>query len=169
LARPINDAPGVRADNFLEAGLAAQRAGHAVSAAEDYAMVLSLDASNKYARYDLGILQQDAGFTTEALSLYAGALWSDPNFAAARQRMANLQRGPVQGGWYLIAPPKTEMAGSAAWDLNAPLSKWIVVRSFESGQDCKSWKSDADYRANQTRRTFDVDRCVASDDRSLRN
>jgi hypothetical protein len=170
LARPISDdAPGVRAYVFLQAGLAEQQAGHAVSAAEDYAMVLSVDPSNKYARYDLGILQQEAGYTTEASALYAGALYADPNFTAARQRIASLQRGPVQGEWYLIAPPKTEMGGTEVWDLNAPLSKWVVTRSFASGEDCRLWKINADYQANRVRRTFDVDRCIAADARSARD
>jgi hypothetical protein len=90
LVRPITDAPNIRTFNFIEAGLAAQAKGESVAASEDYAMVLSLDPSNKFARFDLGILEQDAGHTDAALSLYAGALRADPNFTPARLRMANI-------------------------------------------------------------------------------
>ncbi len=91
MVRPVTDAPDIRADELIEAGLAAQQTGRAVTAAEDYAIVLlSLDPSNKFARYDLGILQQDAGYTDAALSLYAEALLADPNFMPARQRFVRL-------------------------------------------------------------------------------
>jgi hypothetical protein len=56
-------------------------------------MVLSLDPSNKFARYDLGILAQDAGYTGAALSLYDDALRVDPNFMAARLRVAAILQG----------------------------------------------------------------------------
>jgi hypothetical protein len=69
----------------------AQEAGHAVTAAEDYAVVLGLDPANKFARYNLGILQEDAGHGREAMVLYAAALATDPGFAPARQRIAHLE------------------------------------------------------------------------------
>jgi tetratricopeptide (TPR) repeat protein len=93
LVRPIKDAPGIRAFNFLEAGLAAQAKGENVAASENYAMVLSLDPSNKFARYDLGILEQDAGYTGAALALYGDALRADPNFTPARLRIAGILQG----------------------------------------------------------------------------
>lgn len=93
LVRPIKDAPGIRVFNFQQAGLAAQARGESVAAAEDYAMMLSLDPSNKFARYDLGILEQDAGHTAAALALYGEALRADPSFAPARLRIAAILRG----------------------------------------------------------------------------
>ncbi len=66
-----------------------------MTGAEDYAIVLSLEPSNKFARYDLGILEQDAGRTAEALSLYTGALQGDPNFTPARLRIAGVLQARV--------------------------------------------------------------------------
>jgi hypothetical protein len=67
-------------------------------------------------------------------------------------------------GWVLIEPPKMPFYGAPVWDMNAPLSAWSVLTSFDSEQDCKDWKANADAAANQVRPTFDVDRCVASND-----
>jgi hypothetical protein len=171
LARPVTDPPNVHAQELIDAGLAAAAAGHTVAAAEDYAMVVSLDLepTSKYARYDLGILQQDAGYTGEALSLYAQALRVDPGFTAARLRIAKLQQTRIPSASYLIQPPKIVVNGTEIWNLNAPLSKWDVLKTFDSADACVRWKTDADYRANQVRPTFDVDRCVANDDQRLRN
>jgi tetratricopeptide (TPR) repeat protein len=74
----------------VRVGLAAQEAGHAVTAAEDYAIVLGLNPSDNFARYNLGILQQDAGRVGEALALYTSALRTDPAFAPARLRIGTL-------------------------------------------------------------------------------
>jgi len=92
MMRPVTDPPGVHANELINAGLEAQKAGHAVTAAEDYALVLGLDSSNKFARYNLGILQQDAGRVPEALVLYQSALRADPNFMPPRQRTMDLLR-----------------------------------------------------------------------------
>src|SRR5208337_4501684 len=46
MSRPLTEAPGVHTLEVFNAGIAAQRAGHAVTAEEDYAMVLSLYPSN---------------------------------------------------------------------------------------------------------------------------
>jgi tetratricopeptide (TPR) repeat protein len=96
MARPITDPPNQHALALLEAGQSAQKAGEAVTAAEDYAIVLGLDPSNKFARYDLGILQQNAGRVGDALVLYMSALRDDPSFAPARQRITALQSGPIR-------------------------------------------------------------------------
>jgi hypothetical protein len=45
-------------------------------------------------------------------------------------------------GWYLMMPPRPagpRMAGAlAGWpDTNAPLSKWIIDKSFDSAEDCE--------------------------------
>ena len=96
IVRPITDPPNIHAFNVFEAGLAAQQRGESVTAAEDYAIVLGLDPSDKFARYDLGILQQDAGRTGDALALYMSALREDPSFAPARQRITALQSDPIR-------------------------------------------------------------------------
>jgi hypothetical protein len=92
MMRPVTDPPNVRTYQMINAGLEAQKAGHAVTAAEDYALVLGLDSSNKFARYNLGILQQDAGRVPEALVLYQSASRADPNFMAPRLRTMDLLR-----------------------------------------------------------------------------
>ena len=90
MAHPVIEAPGIHAYKLLNAGLAEQRAGHAVAAEESYALVLSLFPSNEFARYDLGVLDQEAGRTNEAMKLYAGVLRQDPNFTPAKQNMEYL-------------------------------------------------------------------------------
>src|SRR5208282_2578542 len=70
MSRPLTEAPGVHTLEVFNAGIAAQRAGHAVTAEEDYAMVLSLYPSNTSARFDMGVLEQEAGRTNEAILLY---------------------------------------------------------------------------------------------------
>jgi hypothetical protein len=45
-------------------------------------------------------------------------------------------------GWYLMVPPRPagpRMPGAlAGWpDTNAPLSKWIIDKSFDSAEDCE--------------------------------
>jgi tetratricopeptide (TPR) repeat protein len=92
IARPVIEAPGIHAYQLLNAGLAEQREGHAVAAEEDYAVVLSLDPSNEFARYDLGVLAQEAGRTNEAISLYQEVLREDPNFAPAKQNLNYILR-----------------------------------------------------------------------------
>jgi hypothetical protein len=92
MMRAVTDPPGVRTYELINTGLAAQKAGHAVTAAEDYALVLGLDSSNKFARYNLGILQQDAGRVSEALLLYQSASRVDPGFMPPRLRTMALLR-----------------------------------------------------------------------------
>src|SRR5208282_3513323 len=92
MARPVIEAPSFHAYELLNAGLAEQQAGHAVAAEEDYPIVFSLYPSNEFARYDLGVLDQEAGRTNEAMSLYEGVLRDDPNFTPARQNMEYLLR-----------------------------------------------------------------------------
>lgn len=70
-------------------------------------------------------------------------------------------------GWLLIMPPKLLYYGAPIWDMNAPLSQWTVITSFGSEQDCRDWKAHVDVKADKVRPTFDVDRCVASDDLNL--
>ena len=68
-----------------------------------------------------------------------------------------------------MAPPQMVYEGAATWDFNAPLSRWTVLNSFDSAQDCEDWKANEDAQANQIRPTFDIDQCIASDDPRLLN
>ncbi len=92
LARPLNQAPDLHAYALINAGLAAQRAGHVVAAEEDYALVLSLDPSNKYACFDMGVMEQDAGRINEAILLYQQALRQDPNFSPPKNNLEYIMR-----------------------------------------------------------------------------
>ena len=73
-------------------GIAEQRAGHAVTAEEDYAMVLTLYPTNKFARFDLGVMEQEAGRIDQAISLYQSALKDDANFSPAKNNLEYIMR-----------------------------------------------------------------------------
>jgi tetratricopeptide (TPR) repeat protein len=90
MSRPLAEALNLHVYNLLNAGMAEQRAGHAVSAEEYYAMALTLYPTWKFPRYDLGLLQQEAGRTNEAMSLYEKVLLEDPNFMPARNNIAHM-------------------------------------------------------------------------------
>jgi hypothetical protein len=92
MARPLNQTPGVHGSELLNAGLAEQRAGHAVTAEEHYAMVLTLFPTNKFARFDMGVLEQDAGRFNTAILLYQGALREDPNFSPPKNNLEYIMR-----------------------------------------------------------------------------
>jgi hypothetical protein len=92
MARPINQTRGVHGYELLEAGLAEQRAGKVVSAEEDYALVLSLFPTNKFAWFDMGLMEQEAGRINEAILLYQDALREDPSFSPAKDNMEVIMR-----------------------------------------------------------------------------
>ncbi len=92
MARPLIQAPGIYGSELLNAGVSEQRAGHAVSAEEDYAMVLTLYPTNKFAWFDMAVLQQDAGHVDEAISLYQRVLRDDANFSPAKDNLAYIMR-----------------------------------------------------------------------------
>lgn len=79
--------------DHVQAGLAAQEAGHDVEAEELYALVLGLDPANKYALHNLALLYEKAGKSGEARSLYQRAVESDPAFTPS---IKNLARYSVQ-------------------------------------------------------------------------
>jgi hypothetical protein len=92
MSRPLTEAPAVHANKLLNAGIAEQRAGHSVTAEEDYAILLTLYPTWKFPRYDLGVLEQEAGQTNEAMSLYQTVLSEDPKFAPALDNIAYMLR-----------------------------------------------------------------------------
>ena len=87
MSRPVEQTPSIHGFAMLNAGLAAQRAGHMVSAEEDYAMVLTLYPKNKFGLFDMGVLEQEAGRINGAIVLYQSALREDPNFAPAKHNL----------------------------------------------------------------------------------
>jgi hypothetical protein len=95
MSRPLTETPAVHATQLLNAGIAEQRAGHSVAAEEDYATVLTLYPSWTFPRYDLGVLEQEAGRTNEAMTLYEKVLRQDPKFAPARNNLAYILRAAL--------------------------------------------------------------------------
>ena len=92
IVRPVTEAPNVQAFEFLNAGIAEQRAGRTVSAEEDFAMVLSLFPTNEFANFDMGVLEQNSGRYDDAITYYEKALKKDPNFAPAQQNLEYIAR-----------------------------------------------------------------------------
>jgi hypothetical protein len=92
ISRPLNQTPGIHGLALLNTGLAEQRAGHVVSAEEDYAIVLSLYPSNKFAWFDMGVMEQDAGRINEAILLYQASLRDDPNFSPPKDNLEYIMR-----------------------------------------------------------------------------
>jgi hypothetical protein len=92
ISRPLNQTRSIHGLALLNAGLAAQRAGNVVSAEEDYAMVLTLYPSNKFAWFDMGLMEQEAGRINEAILLYQAALREDPNFSPPKDNLEYIMR-----------------------------------------------------------------------------
>jgi hypothetical protein len=92
ISQPLKQTPSVHGFALLNAGLAAQRAGHVVVAEEDYAIVLTLYPSNKFAWFDLGVMEQQAGRINEAILLYQAALRDDPNFSPPKNNLEDIMR-----------------------------------------------------------------------------
>ena len=82
------------ASDALSAGLRAQAQGRTAEAAADYKNVLAHDARNKFAYYDLGLIQQNSGQSAAAEQNYRACLQVDPNFAPALYNLAILRTGP---------------------------------------------------------------------------
>jgi tetratricopeptide (TPR) repeat protein len=80
--------------NDLNAGLNAQAAGNLSEAATDYQNAIAHDAHNKYAYYDLGLVQQLMGQAAAAEQNYRAALLIDPKFVSALYNLAILRTGP---------------------------------------------------------------------------
>jgi hypothetical protein len=92
MVRPITEGPDAQAHKLFSAGIEAQQAGHAVLAEEDYAMVLSLSPWNEASRFNMGVLQQDAGRMNEAFLMYSELLKKDPKFAPAERNLEYIMR-----------------------------------------------------------------------------
>ncbi len=82
------------AASALNAGLSAQAAGHLTDAVTDYKNAIAHDPRNKYAYYDLGLVQQLLGQAAAAEQNYRAALQLDPNLAPALFNLAILRTTP---------------------------------------------------------------------------
>jgi tetratricopeptide (TPR) repeat protein len=76
------------ASEALAAGLAAHQAGNLPEAAADYREVLVHDPNNKYAYYNLGLIDQTNGSMASADSNYSLAISIDPNYVPALYNLA---------------------------------------------------------------------------------
>jgi tetratricopeptide (TPR) repeat protein len=76
------------ANQALAAGLAAHKAGRLAEAAADYREVLVHDPNNKFAYYNLGVIDQTNGAFASADSNYNLALSIDPNYVPALFNLA---------------------------------------------------------------------------------
>ncbi len=82
-----------KAQAALTAGLKAHAAGRLDEAAADYRKVLVLDPRNKFAYYNLGVIDQTQGDAASAESNYGIALTIDPDFVSALFNLAILRNG----------------------------------------------------------------------------
>lgn len=85
---------GASTQSPVNAGLSAQAAGHLSDAATDYKNAIAEDAHNKYAYYDLGLVDHLMGQAAAAEVNYRAALHIDPNFALALYNLAILRTVP---------------------------------------------------------------------------
>ena len=76
------------ANEALQQGIAAQNAGRLAEAAADYREVLVHDPNNKYAYFDLGLIDQTNGALASAESNYRLSLSIDPQFVSALFNLA---------------------------------------------------------------------------------
>src|SRR6476646_7924469 len=76
------------ANEALQQGIAAQNAGRLAEAEADYREVLVHDPNNKYAYFDLGLIDQTNGALASAESNYRLALSIDPGFTNALFNLA---------------------------------------------------------------------------------
>src|SRR6266567_1366009 len=86
-----NKTQAQRASDALNKGLQAHAAGRLDEAAKDYREVLSHDPQNKYAYYDLGVIDQTQNRPAQAENNYRLALSIDPNFPSALFNLAILR------------------------------------------------------------------------------
>jgi tetratricopeptide (TPR) repeat protein len=80
-------------DEALQEGLAQQRAGNVSAAADSYQRVLDVRPGDKYANYNLGVIEQGNGRTALAEGYYRAALDTDPAFAPALFNLAIVRTG----------------------------------------------------------------------------
>jgi tetratricopeptide (TPR) repeat protein len=80
-----------RASLALTAALQAHQAGRLDEAVELYEEVLTLEPRNKFAWYNLGLIDQTRGDAAEAEERYREAISVDPNFVAALFNLAVLR------------------------------------------------------------------------------
>jgi len=80
-----------QADEILQQGLQAQAAGDFNAAVDAYLRVIQLDPQNKFAYYNLGVIEQSRGELPAAEGHYRTTLGLDPDFVPALFNLAILR------------------------------------------------------------------------------
>jgi tetratricopeptide (TPR) repeat protein len=80
-----------KAGVLLSSGLAAHKAGRTDEATADYKKVLTLDPTNEWAHYNLGLIEQINGQSVAAEADYRAALAVDANLIGALYNLAILR------------------------------------------------------------------------------
>jgi tetratricopeptide (TPR) repeat protein len=83
-----------KAASALDAGLKAHAAGDLTTATADYKETLSYDADNKFAFYNLALIDEAGGNYGLAEEKYRAALKADPDYGPALFNLAILRTGP---------------------------------------------------------------------------
>jgi tetratricopeptide (TPR) repeat protein len=91
LAACSGDGERKEADEILQQGLEAQAAGHLDTAVDAYLRVIQLDPENKFAYYNLGVIEHGRGEVQAAESHYRTTLGLDPDFVPALFNLAILR------------------------------------------------------------------------------
>ena len=84
-----------KATTALNAGLKAHAAGDLNGASASYKKTLEYDPANKFAFYNLALIDEAAGNYGEAEEKYRAALDSDPKYEPALFNLAILRTGPA--------------------------------------------------------------------------
>jgi tetratricopeptide (TPR) repeat protein len=83
--------PGPSPQLSLIKAVAAHKAGRVDEAQRLYLEVLKIDPENKFARFDLGVIEEARGHPAEAEAYYKKALAGDPKFVPALFNLAVLR------------------------------------------------------------------------------
>lgn len=120
-------------DSSLRKGLQAHRAGRLEEAEREYRKVLELDSKNKYAYYNLGLLEQRRQRVDAAEQNYRLALSIDPNFIQALFNLAIIRsnKNDVEEAIKLYQQVITLQPGYAGAHLNLGFALLAVGRIEE--------------------------------------
>ena len=112
---PESDAK--KATTALNAGLEAHSAGDLTAAAADYNETLKYDPENKFAFYNLALIDEAAGNYGLAEEKYRAALEADPAYEPALFNLAILRTGrdPEEAIQLYLAAVESDKKDAAAW------------------------------------------------------
>ena len=119
------------ASEALDRGLAAHQAGKLAEAEADYREVLVYDPNNKFAYYNLGLIDQTNGALASAESNYKLALAIDPTFVSALFNLAIVKT--AEGD--LVSAIDLYRSAIAVDPTNAPAHLNLGFALIEKGDD----------------------------------